>query len=188
MAGVIPVHLYCSVLYCTVLLSLYSCSHSPGVRVRWPAARTASSASSVAGHSRGCLAPLTLPVVAVSPAHLSPIPARVGVTCHVSHCPAPCTWVLPPDRLLRGLGLRDQPDLPGVPRHPGRVVPAGGVHPALAADTNPSPHHHLHTIYTLSTLYTLHTIYTLSTHCTVGQSPKGMVYFLELAIVRVAGC
>ena len=25
-------------------------------------------------------------------------------------------------------------------------------------------------------------------HCTVGQSPKGMVYFLELAIVRVAGC
>ena len=27
-----------------------------------------------------------------------------------------------------------------------------------------------------------------STHCTVGQSPKGMVYFLELAIVRVAEC
>ncbi len=25
-------------------------------------------------------------------------------------------------------------------------------------------------------------------HCTVGQSPKGMVYFLELAIIRVAGC
>ena len=25
-------------------------------------------------------------------------------------------------------------------------------------------------------------------HCTVGQSPKGMVYFLELVIVRVAGC
>ena len=24
--------------------------------------------------------------------------------------------------------------------------------------------------------------------CTVGQSPKGMVYFLELAIVRVAVC
>ena len=24
--------------------------------------------------------------------------------------------------------------------------------------------------------------------CTVGQSPKGMVVFLELAIVRVAGC
>ena len=24
--------------------------------------------------------------------------------------------------------------------------------------------------------------------CTVGQSPKGMVYFLELAIIRVAGC
>ena len=30
---------------------------------------------------------------------------------------------------------------------------------------------------------------TLTTpHCTMGQSPKGMVYFLELAIVRVAGC
>ena len=27
-----------------------------------------------------------------------------------------------------------------------------------------------------------------SDHCTVGQSPKGMVYFLEFAIVRVAGC
>ena len=25
-------------------------------------------------------------------------------------------------------------------------------------------------------------------HCTMGQSPKGMVVFLELAIVRVAGC
>ena len=87
-AGVIPVQYTFTALYCTVLLSLYSCSHSPGVRVRWPAARTASSASSVAGHSRGCLAPLTLPVVAVSPAHLSPIPARVRVTCHVSHCPA----------------------------------------------------------------------------------------------------
>ena len=35
--------------------------------------------------------------------------------------------------------------------------------------------------YLLNLLQTLY-------QCTVGQSPKGMVVFLELAIVRVAGC